>query len=698
MKNLFFSFVAVIVVFFASLSASAFEVTVKPVAGEVESLKDFRVSSPAGLLLSSNCKVKLLDFLGATVVEFDNTVMEADWGNNKNLPDAWKFSIDEEFVAPGTYTLVADEGAFLIGENQVPSAALSVVYTIPGEPVINDIALAQKLAASYTATQHGESCNNDSFELLPYERSYKAEISADGEYIYITNLCDFGNQFFIYGLVNGASRKVYFDQQSLFLGWNRVIVKGAEDTSFTATISDDFQTLTFDDFNIMFGEDLYESVKSLVLTRTPDPVVEWTVSGTTHWTTDAGNTSAYVADNANITLTKFVQGEDVHYELSCFGGTYEYPTLVKFNVNEDGTLNFLNPTYSEMFYDSVNKYDDSVAVYPYDEEGNPASGIEGNAQGGKMFVSYQFYDYYGNYEPDEYGTITFKWGDYNVPELEFTTDPEDGSEVESFNRIVYTFPGVNFANYNFDYNKVTIVDEEGNSASDNIGLSWGAGINQLAVNCNTVSKPGTYTITILKGSVILDGETVDQDIVIKLTIAKWDGSVVLPESVTTVDDLLNVPVTFPHAQSVDVSGFGVLGAVFDEDGDVYALLFTDGVNDFAGSVDVEGSTVNAHFVTMSDLKAAIGSAADSYAQRIGGFVEPEIGKATVYFCPKSFVVNGTVFADSISKAYTVAGSGQATGIDSIATDSEATYYDFAGRRIATPANGLVIKNGVKVIK
>ena len=697
MKNLFFSFVAVIVVFFASLSASAFEVTVKPVAGEVESLKDFRVSSPAGLLLSSNCKVKLLDFLGATVVEFDNTVMEADWGNNKNLPDAWKFSIDEEFVAPGTYTLVADEGAFLIGENQVPSAALSVVYTIPGEPVINDVALAQKMEGLYSANQHGKSSLNDYGENMAYERTFKMEVHAEGEYIYLTNLCDLGNDVRIGGIVNGATRKVSFSQQSFLWGWYRMIVKGSGEGSFTATISDDFQTLTFDDFGLYLGEDLVESVESLVLTRMPDAEIAWSVTGTTRWTTDEGTPSAYVADNSDINLTKYIQGEEVYYELTCFGGVYEDPTLVKFSVNEDGSLKFLNHTYG-IYYDSVNKYDDSVIPLPVDDFGNPTSGIEGDAQGGKMFVAYQYLPEYWNEYNYESGVITFKWGSYDVPALVFTTDPADGSEVESFNRIVYTFTNATVADCDFNAYKVTIVDEEGNVASDNIGLAWGAGLNQLAVNCNTVSKPGTYTITILKGSVILDGETVDQDIVIKLTIAKWDGSVVLPESVTTVDDLLNVPVTFPHAQSVDVSGFGVLGAVFDEDGDVYALLFTDGVNDFAGSVDVEGSTVNAHFVTMSDLKAAIGSAADSYAQRIGGFVEPEIGKATVYFCPKSFVVNGTVFADSISKAYTIAGSGQATGIDSIATDSEATYYDFSGRRIATPANGLVIKNGVKVIK
>lgn len=678
-------------------AGTALDVT--PTPGEVESLKDFRISNAAGLVLAEGCKVRILDMLGATVVEFAGSDMEADWGAHQSLPDAWTFSIDETFVAPGTYTLVAAEGAFLIGENQLPSEALNVEYTIPGEPVVNDIALAQKLAASYTATQHGESCNNDSYELLPYERSYKAEISADGEYIYITNLCDFGNQFFIYGVVNGASRKVYFSQQSLFLGWNRVIVKGAEDASFTATISDDFQTLTFDDFNIMFGEDLYESVKSLVLTRMPDPVVEWTVSGTTHWTTDAGNTSAYVADNANITLTKFVQGEDVHYELTCFGGTYDYPTLVKFNVNEDGTLNFLNPTYSTMFYDCVNYYDDSVAVYPYDEEGNPASGIEGDANGGKLFVRYEYYAQYWNSVPDENGVITFKWGDYNVPELEFTTDPADGSVVKSFNRIVYTFPNATVADVDFNNNKVTVVDAEGNVASDNVGLVWGAGLNQLAVNCNTVSAPGTYTITIRKGSVILDNKKVDQDIVITLTIAaEWDGSVVLPESVTTADDLLNTPVDFLYADNVEVSGFGVLGAVFDADGDVYALLFTDGVNDFAGSVDTEGEVANVHFAKMSDLKASIGSAADAYAQRIGGFVQPEIGKATLYICPKSFVVDGKVYAESICKTYTVAGSGQATGIDGITTDSEATYYDFLGRRTVAPAKGLVIRNGAKVVK
>ena len=679
--------------------AAGTSLEVTPAAGEVESLKDFRIASPAGLVLAEGCKVKLLDLLGATVVEFTGSDMEADWGANKNLPDAWTFSIDEELVAPGTYTLVAAEGAFLIGETQLPSEALGVEYTIPGEPVINDIALAQKLAATYQATQHGESFNNDAYELLPCERSYKAEISADGEYIMVSNLCDFGNNFYIRGVVNGASRKVVFSQQSLYIGWSRVIIRGTEEDSFTATISEDFQTLTFDDFNIMFGEDLYESVKSLVLTRMPDPETAWSVTGTTHWTTDAGTTSSYVADNANINLTKYVMGEDVYYELTCFGGTFDYPTLVKFNVNEDGTLNFLNPTYEGGFYDSVNYYDDSVAVFPYDNNGNPTSGIEGDANGGKLFVRYEYYAQYWNNVCDEAGVITFTWGDYSVPALEFTTDPADGSVVKSFNRIVYTFPNVNVADVDFNNNKVTVVDAEGNVASDNVSLVWGAGLNQLAVNCNTVSAPGTYTITIRKGSVILDDKTVDQDIVITLTIAaEWDGSVVLPESVATVDELLNVPVDFPYADNVEVSGFGVLGAVFDTDGDVYALLFTDGVNDFAGSVDTDGEVANVHFVKMSDLKAAIGNTADSYAQRIGGFVQPEIGKATLYICPKSFVVNGKVYAESICKSYTVAGSGQPTGINGITTDSEATYYDFLGRRTVAPAKGLVIKNGVKIAK
>ena len=192
-------------------------------------------------------------------------------------------------------------------------------------------------------------------------------------------------------------------------------------------------------------------------------------------------------------------------------------------------------------------------------------------------------------------------------------------------------------------------------------------------------------------------QNITEDIAVTFTIEhEWDGSVVLPDYVTTTDELLELPVTFPDAREVAVTNFGALGAIFDETGSIFALLFPEAN---AGGVEIDGATANVRFEKMSTLRAQNATLAESLAQRIGGFVEPETGVATVFICPKSFKVNGTLYTEAITKTYEVAGSGLSTGIEAVENgDDNAAIYNLHGRRITSATKGIVIRNGVKEIK
>lgn len=179
----------------------------------------------------------------------------------------------------------------------------------------------------------------------------------------------------------------------------------------------------------------------------------------------------------------------------------------------------------------------------------------------------------------------------------------------------------------------------------------------------------------------------------------WNGEVTYPDAVASTEEVLNFPVTFNDASDISVSNMGLLAAVFDEEGDIYALAMADADEafDMAGSVSVSGSTATIHFVGIDELMGVNPALVESAAKRIGAF-QPTAGKFTVFVAPKSFVVDGTLVSDVLGESYEVNG-GMTTGIGSIATETSARIYDMQGRRVVAPAKaGLYIVNGKKVIR
>lgn len=178
---------------------------------------------------------------------------------------------------------------------------------------------------------------------------------------------------------------------------------------------------------------------------------------------------------------------------------------------------------------------------------------------------------------------------------------------------------------------------------------------------------------------------------------EWTGNINVPTSAATVDELLDYNVEFEGASNLDVSDYGLLAAVFDNSGDVYAVAFVGKDYEQFGSVETSKSTFTIHFEKVADITSEL---KESVVKKIGGFVEPTQGVATVYVCPKSFVFDGKTYAESLCYTYEVAGNGVATGIEGINADnSNAEIYDLQGRRVMAPVKGnLYIQNGKKVMK
>lgn len=595
--------------------------------------------------------------------------------------------------------MLLDEATEWAGNPVAESAPAGDSSAVSGVGVAGTGELAGKLAGTYVAVHGGESYNNDFFELLPVQKEYFVAVEVKGDQIVLRNFGDAGNECSLCGKLVDDVRRIDFNTQGIYMGWDAFLLSGETEATFSAAVSDDFTTLAFDSFRLLFRGDGFETVSSLTLTKLPEPVAEWSVAGTTKWVTEEGKYSANLQKNTHVTLTKFVQGTEAYYELSNLGYDDADPIPVKLSVNADGTLKFVNAC-DGAYYDNVKKLGDSVALYPYGVQGVPESGTEGDILGGEFHAPYYYYDSRADYDVTERGVFHILWGTYDVPELEFATNPANGSEVDGIGNIVYTFYEAEVAGLNENGQNVSIVDEYGVPVGSHVSLSQATEQNQIAVTCNEILYPGTYTITIGKGSVVLDGKVWEQDIVIHLTVkAKWQGEVVLPEGVATVEDLLNVPMVFSFAEKVEVSNFGVLGAVYDTDGSVYALLLTDDFAGLVGNVDIDGENVTAHFARMSDLMATFGSGAESIAKSVAGFVQPGVGVATLYVCPKSFVVDGVIFDSGILKTYEVFGSGQITGIDgSSANHAVGTCHDLQGRRVTVPRKGVFIQNGKKIVR
>ena len=171
-------------------------------------------------------------------------------------------------------------------------------------------------------------------------------------------------------------------------------------------------------------------------------------------------------------------------------------------------------------------------------------------------------------------------------------------------------------------------------------------------------------------------------------LTNWDES----EPIVTVVDETTVTVKFNEAHKVEATNYGVLGAMFDESGDVVAVVFNDL---FDGTVAFEKDQATLHFKKISEINAELAASAKSVAAKAAKAAGDVKGKVVI--CGKSFKIDEeTIYAPIIVKEY--AFGGQVTGIESVATEAAATIYDLAGRRVVKANKGLYIQEGTKVIK
>ncbi len=186
-------------------------------------------------------------------------------------------------------------------------------------------------------------------------------------------------------------------------------------------------------------------------------------------------------------------------------------------------------------------------------------------------------------------------------------------------------------------------------------------------------------------------------------VTEWSGDkediVYTPATeVTEAADLVeNFQVEFKHASSVEPSAFGLIGGVYDETGDIYGIIFSGVGYDLFGQAYAGRSNIKLNFQPLNTLDTP---AAANVIKRIGDFATPAAGEVSVYFCPKSFAVDGKVVNMTLSFKQELTGNGGTTGIESVnASESEAEVFDLFGRRVAAPVKGnLYIQNGKKVLK
>ena len=210
-----------------------------------------------------------------------------------------------------------------------------------------------------------------------------------------------------------------------------------------------------------------------------------------------------------------------------------------------------------------------------------------------------------------------------------------------------------------------------------------------------VTIDGWYTKDAGNSFIIKVAEPFDQTPIIEfLNYHEWNGNVLYPETPNYIDDLLDFDLEFDEARSVEEAPYGVLGAIFDETGDAYAVVLGDRFIDEPLTIN-EGK-VTVHFTKISEIPFDLQEAARKVVARA---TTPEHSKAKVVICGKSFLVDGeNVYGDIIVKNYDLDGHGALTGIEAIQTAPAATIYDLQGRRVRNARGGLYIQNGTKVIK
>lgn len=176
---------------------------------------------------------------------------------------------------------------------------------------------------------------------------------------------------------------------------------------------------------------------------------------------------------------------------------------------------------------------------------------------------------------------------------------------------------------------------------------------------------------------------------VEIPVTEWDGS----EPVVEVQDATTVKVTFTDAHSVEASNFGVLGAIFDEQGDVTAIVFNDLFED---GVKFGTDYAILNFKKISEINAELAEAAKGMASKVTAAANGDV-KGKVVICSKSFKIDDNyLYNETIVRDFETYGN--ITGIDAIATDSNTKIFDLQGRRVVLPAKGVFVKDGRKVVK
>lgn len=200
--------------------------------------------------------------------------------------------------------------------------------------------------------------------------------------------------------------------------------------------------------------------------------------------------------------------------------------------------------------------------------------------------------------------------------------------------------------------------------------------------------------------IIKVAEPFDQTPVLEyLAYHEWNGNVAYTEAPSDIDELLDFDLEFEEARTVEEAPYGVLGAIFDETGDAYAVVFGNRYAD--APFTAEEGKVTVHFTKIADIEAELQPAAKKVANRALGLGGSAPAKAKVVICGKSFLVDGeNVYGDIIVKNYNLDGTSGAiqTAIETITTTADAVIYDLQGRRVSRVQNGVVIANGKKIVK
>lgn len=125
----------------------------------------------------------------------------------------------------------------------------------------------------------------------------------------------------------------------------------------------------------------------------------------------------------------------------------------------------------------------------------------------------------------------------------------------------------------------------------------------------------------------------------------WNGRIIQSSHADSIDDLLTYSITFETAHNIAAASSDILGIIYNENGQPYAIILVNGTRDAFGSMEVRSSTATFSFVRLSDINSKFSSP----FLDIPSTTRPVTpGQATVVFLPKSFIIDGILIQDEIT--------------------------------------------------